>query len=413
MIACSSLLRGQALEYDVIIVGAGPAGSTAARYCGKEGLKTLLVEKERFPRYKPCGGFISPRVLGQLDFPIEGIIDSTVCEVRFTFKSKDPFSIASRDPIGYLVKRDSFDHLLCRKAQEAGAEFYEGRRVVGFQQDSEGVDISMMEGEPLRCRYLVGADGARSIVRNSLFPGVTPKAGIAMAGEGCLAPGFQRRSVSVRLDLGAVPSGYGWVFPKGKFASIGIGALRPSKETKLRNRFEHFVESMNKTMGVRMKKACFHPLPTFYGDDLPRAKGRVLLVGDAANLADPLTGEGIYYAVRSGKMAAEAIVAAIKHEPGKIKPYLGSLKRLLMRDLGVALKLANAIYRVPRLAYTVLKSSRNLGFLYVHLLCGKALYSDFSREMVGGIKGRLEEVGPALGEISSAVEQEGLLTLYR
>jgi flavin-dependent dehydrogenase len=272
--------------------------------------------------------------LRQFDFDIEGIIDSTVSEVKFTFKSKDPFSIASRDPIGYLVMRDSFDHLLCRKAQEAGTEFYEGRRVVGFRQDTEGVDIAVMEGESVRCQYLVGADGARSMVRSSLYPGVTQKAG----------------------------------------------------------------------RGMTMEKACFHPLPTFYGDDLPRAKGRVLLVGDAANLMDPLTGEGISYAVRSGKMAAEAVVTAIKQEPRKIRAYLDSLKRVLVRDLAVALKLAGAIYRFPRLAYTVLKSSRNLGFLYVHILCGKALYGDFSREMVDGIRGSLEEEGSAFVEISSAVE---------
>lgn len=404
MIACNSSLRSMALEYDVIIVGAGPAGSTAARFCAKEGLKTLLIEKERFPRYKPCGGFLSPRVLRQFDFDIEGIIDSTVSEVKFTFKSKDPFSIASTYPIGYLVMRDSFDHLLCRKAQEAGAEFYEGRRVVGFRQDTEGVDIAMMEGEPVRCRYLVGADGARSMVRSSLYPGVTQKAGMAMTGEGCWATGFQGRLMPVHLDFGGVPSGYGWVFPKGNFASVGIGVLRPSKGTKLRSQFEHFVESMSNTLGMTMEKACFHPLPTFYGDDLPRAKGRVLLVGDAANLMDPLTGEGIYYAVRSGKMAAEAIVTAIKQEPRKIGAYLDSLKRALVRDLAVALKLAGAIYRVPRLAYTVLKSSRNLGFLYVHILCGKALYGDFSRVMVDGIRGRLEEEGLAFVEISSAVE---------
>jgi flavin-dependent dehydrogenase len=80
MIACNSSLRAMTLEYDVIIIGAGPAGSTAARFCAKEGLKTLLIDKERFPRYKPCGGFISPRVLRQFDFDIEGIIENTVSE---------------------------------------------------------------------------------------------------------------------------------------------------------------------------------------------------------------------------------------------------------------------------------------------------------------------------------------------
>ena len=131
MVPCDSIfLRGVVLEYDVVIVGAGPAGSTAARLCANKGLKTLLIEKERVPRYKPCGGCLSPRVLRELDVDIGGVIENTVSEAKFTFQLKDPFSIVSQNPVGYLVMRDSFDHLLCRKAQEGGADLYEGRRVV-------------------------------------------------------------------------------------------------------------------------------------------------------------------------------------------------------------------------------------------------------------------------------------------
>lgn len=131
MVPCDSvLLRGMVLKYDVVIVGAGPAGSTTARLCAKKGLKTLLIEKERFPRYKPCGGCLSPRVLRELDVDIGGVIEDTVSGAKFTFQLRDPFSIVSQNPVGYLVMRDSFDHLLCRKAQEGGADLYEGRRVV-------------------------------------------------------------------------------------------------------------------------------------------------------------------------------------------------------------------------------------------------------------------------------------------
>ena len=151
MVACNPIRsRGMVLEYDVIIVGAGPSGSTAARFCAKKGLKTLLIERDRFPRYKTCGGYISPRVSREIGFDIGVIIESTVSEAKFTFRLKDPFSIVSQDPIGYLAMRESFDHLLCRKAQEGGADLYEGRRVVGFQQDVEGVDVSI-EGGNLLC----------------------------------------------------------------------------------------------------------------------------------------------------------------------------------------------------------------------------------------------------------------------
>ena len=108
------------MEYDVVIVGAGPAGSTAARFCARKGLRTRIIEKARFPRYKPCGGCLSPRVLRKLDFDIGGVIQGTVSEVRFTFQLEDPFSIACQDPMGYLVVRESFDTSYAGKPRRRG-----------------------------------------------------------------------------------------------------------------------------------------------------------------------------------------------------------------------------------------------------------------------------------------------------
>lgn len=377
------------MGYDVIIVGAGPAGSTTARGCVKGGLKTLLIEKDRFPRYKPCGGFLSPRVLKELDFDIGGVIESTVSEAKFTFQLKDPISIVPPNPVGYLVMRDSFDHLLCRQAQERGADLREGRRVVGFQEDAQGVDVFTDWGESIRCRYFVGADGARSVVGSLLNGGAMRKVGIALEGEGHLPSGIREKWSSVHLDLGVIPNGYGWIFPKGNFASFGIGATLPSKGMKLRSRLEWFIGSVDYIRGVRMEKACFYPLPTFSGDDLLLSKGRVLLVGDAANLIDPLTGEGIYYAVKSGQMAAEAIVKAVKGDQKGIAGYRESLECTLLADLTVALRLSKAIYRFPRLAYTVFTSNEGLGLLYLRILAGNACYGTFSRGMVDGIRRHL------------------------
>ena len=405
MVPCDSvILRGMILKYDVVIVGAGPAGSTAARLCAKRGLKTLLIEKEQLPRYKPCGGCLSPRVLRELDVDIRGVIENTVYEAKFTFQLKNPFSIVSPNPVAYLVMRDSFDHLLCRKAQEGGADLYEGRRVIGFQQDAEGVDVSINGGESVRCCYFVGADGARSIVARSLHRGMVKRTGMALEGEGRLTPEIRRRWSFVHLDLNAVPFGYGWIFPKGNLVSIGIGALFPSKGVKLRSRFERFIGSVGYIRGVRIEKASFYPPATFSGDDLPVSRGRVLLVGDAANLTDPMTGEGIYYAVRSGQMAAEAIVKALREDQKRISGYQEALKCSLFQDLTVALKLAKAIYRFPKLAYNILKSNTDLGFFYLQVLAGNAHYGAFSGEMVGGIRRRLGRKMRAMAEMSSAIE---------
>jgi geranylgeranyl reductase family protein len=404
MVACDSFLsREVVLEYDVLIVGAGPSGSTAARFCAKKGLRTLLIEKDRIPRYKSCGGCLSPRVLRELDFDIGGVIENTVFEAKFTFRSKDPFSIVSHDPIGYLVMRESFDHLLCRKAQEEGADLYEGRRVVGFQPDVGGIDVSIEGGESVRCRYLVGADGACSMVAQSLLGRVIKKACMALGGDGCLPRGIRRRWSFVHLDFGGIPYGYGWIFPKANLVSMGICALFPSKGVKLRSRFERFIGSVDYIRGVRMERVCLSPLPTFSGDDLPVSGGRLVLVGDAANLMDPMTGEGIYYAIRSGQMAGEAIVKAIEEDQKGIRGYQEALKSTLFQDLTVALKLAKTFYRFPRVAYTMLKSNKNLGLLYRDILVGNAGYSAFSREMADGIRRRLGGKITAMIKMSSAL----------
>jgi geranylgeranyl reductase family protein len=378
------------LEYDVIVVGAGPAGSTAARFCAREGLRTLLIEKDRLPRYKPCGGCLSPRVLREFDFDIGGVVESTVHEAKFTFRLGEPFSIWREDPIGYLVMRESLDHLLWRKAQEGGADLFEGRGVSGFHQDEEGVDVFITGGESIRCRYLVGADGARSIVAQSLRGGLRIRAGMAIVGEGRLPPGLERKWSFVHLDFGGIPHGYGWMFPKGDRISMGIGTLLPSRGVRLKSRFERFVQGVNYVGAVEMERVSFHPLPTFSGDDLPVARGRVLLAGDAANLMDPMTGEGIYYAVKSGHIAAEAIVKAIAEDRGEINEYQDVLRRAFFDDLSVALKLARTVYRFPKMAYTILKSTKSTDHLYLNVLAGNIRYGAFYGEMAERIKRRFE-----------------------
>jgi geranylgeranyl reductase family protein len=376
------------LEYDVIVVGAGPTGSTAARFCAREGLRTLLIEKDRLPRYKPCGGCLSPRVLGEFDFDIGGVIESTVHEAKFTFRLGEPFSIWCEDPIGYLVMRESFDHLLWRKAQEGGADLYEGRRVSGFHQDEEGVDVFITGGESIRCRYLVGADGARSIVAQSLRGGLRIKAGMACEGEGRWPTGLGRKLSFVHLDFGGIPNGYGWIFPKGDRISMGIGTLFPSRGVSLKSRFERFVHGVNYVGAVEMERVSCHPLPTFSGGDVPVARGRVLLAGDAANLMDPMTGEGIYYAVKSGHIAGETIAKAVTEDRGEINEYHDVLRRELFDDLTVALKLARTVYRFPKMAYTILKSTRSMDHLYLNVLAGNIRYGSFYGEIAERIRGR-------------------------
>ncbi len=113
-------------DYDVIVVGAGPGGSTAARFCAQAGLKTLLIEKERLPRYKPCGGCLSPKTVHLLSFDLSPVLENTIYGVKFSYCFEDSFSIQSTQPMAFLVMRDGFDQFLVKKALEQGTEVLDG-----------------------------------------------------------------------------------------------------------------------------------------------------------------------------------------------------------------------------------------------------------------------------------------------
>ena len=125
-------------DYDVVVVGAGPGGSTAARFCAQAGLKTLLIEKEKMPRYKACGGCLSLKIIHLLGFDLGVMLENIIYEVKFTYRLKDAFCIESKQPMAFMVMRGRFDEFLAKKALEKGAEFLECRKVVGIEEKIEG-----------------------------------------------------------------------------------------------------------------------------------------------------------------------------------------------------------------------------------------------------------------------------------
>ena len=121
-------------DYDVIVVGAGPGGATAARLCAQAGFRTLLIEKERFPRYKPCGGCLSPKTVRLLPFDLSSIVENTIFEAKFTYCVKEPFSIKTDKPMAFMVMRDRFDQFLIEKGLEEGVELLEGNKVIRVEE---------------------------------------------------------------------------------------------------------------------------------------------------------------------------------------------------------------------------------------------------------------------------------------
>jgi len=388
-------------NYDVIVVGAGPGGSTAARYCAQAGLKTLLIEKERLPRYKPCGGSLSPKTVNLLGFDLSPVLENTIDGVKFSYCFKDSFFIQSAGPIAFLVMRDQFDHFLVKKALEKGAEIIEGQTVTGVKEKGDWIEVECSKEKKLRCKYLIGADGAGSIVAKSLslLPQKDNGKGIGFESEISFEStvNFPKEDFHhIHLDFGRTPSGFAWVFPKREGLSVGIGGMFIDVgKTNLHQCFINFLNGLSYINKGEAGKVMGHPLPSFYDEGQRVSQGRVLLVGDAGYLIDPLTGEGIYYAIRSGMLAGEAILQSKEKGIFPSDLYQTAVCDGIFENLKWALLFARFVNRFNKLSYQTLKNYPELGNLYLQVLEGRETYQGFVTRVKERVKdllrGRLSE----------------------
>jgi geranylgeranyl reductase family protein len=325
-------------KYDVIIAGAGPGGAAAAYFLGEAGRRVLVLEKERLPRSKPCGGGLSAAFLAQFPFSFEPVFESTAAAIRYSLRGT-VVTVPLADDSMRLVMRDRFDEFLL---QHAKAEVLDGRPVRSVMEGAESVTVKTEAGETFEAPYLIGADGAHSAVARSLGlrRGKIPAA--ALEAEVRVPPATLAKFAGAPMFLfGEVPFGYLWIFPKGDHLSVGIGALLP-RPGMLQNK----LHSVMANWGIPLEGAALrgHPLPI----NLRRARiatARTLLVGDAAGLLDPLSGEGIRPAIKSGRLAAEAILSG---RPGE---YAAAVERRIGRDRYPALFLALLFHLLPDLCF--------------------------------------------------------------
>jgi geranylgeranyl reductase family protein len=388
-------------DYDVIVVGAGPGGSTASRFCAQAGLRTLLIEKEQLPRYKPCGGCLSTKTVRLVGFDLSPVLENTIYRVEFTYCLKDPFSIESREPIAFLVMRDRFDHFLVKKALEKGAEILEGERVERVEERENGIEVKLANGKTFRCAYLIGADGAGSVVGKSLslLPQEGDRKGIGLEIEVPFesAINYPKEDFHhVHLDFGRIPSGYGWIFPKRENLSVGIGGMFIDRgETNLHQCLVSFLNGLSYIKKGEARKVTGHPLPSFYDEGQRVSKGRILLVGDAGYLIDPLTGEGIYYAIRSGILAADAILQSKEKGILPSDLYQPAVRLSIFENLKWALLFARFVNRFNNLSYQTLRRYPELGSLYLQVLDGSGTYQGFvervKQRMKNLLKGRFSD----------------------
>ena len=311
--------------FDVAVIGAGPGGSTTARYLAKLGFDVCLIDKDRFPRDKPCGGGFSIHLVD--DFPYlkkrENDFLKGICRVGVLHSPNRKTVMRGRVDMAVALRTD-FDNVLFESAIDAGATSLTGHRAKSIEISSNGAEVSLRDGSSVTAKILVGADGVTSMVARSTGLNTRWRSSDVTAcrvAEIPTKPSFVEdvytadREYHFFANLGGMP-GYGWIFPKLDTINIGLGIVG-NHAKGLPMHFNTFVRLLAKTgylgkeVNLGAAKGALLPI----GGTISKSySNRCMLVGDSAGMVNPITGGGIAYAMNAGRLAARVLGNRIEND---------------------------------------------------------------------------------------------------
>ncbi len=328
--------------FDAAIVGAGPAGSTAAYRLAHEGARVLLVDRATFPRDKPCGGGVTGRAARLLPFAIDPVVEETVDRLDCRLHYRNRFERKARAPLALMTQRSRLDHFLLRQAAEAGADVRDGVKVADVRPTGLTVD-----GAEISARLVIGADGCNGTAARQLELGGEIVHGVGLEAN---VPYEARYARTMVLELGVVPGGYGWVFPKGDHLNVGVGGDEregPRLRDHLRRLCDEHDIDLEAASGMR-------------GYRLPMrrpasrlARGTAAVIGDAAGLVDPFSGDGMYEAFLSAQLVTEAALEVLAGRASGLEAYEQAVARRITPLTAAGWGAKVAFDRFPRTTFAL------------------------------------------------------------
>ncbi len=360
------------MRYTAIVIGAGPAGSTAARSLAQTDFPVLLIEKEVMPRIKPCGGALTHRALSLLPRGFEAQIKESPKQWTFQGAHGSPVTLERNEPYCHIVERRYFDQFLATASEAAGAQVHDGEAVLGVEMDDQGA-VVITASSRYQADYVIAADGARGPTAKAVGF-ARPRMGAAMEAEVSVSPTlYQRYQGRVEIHIGQYPWGYAWVIPRNSMLNIGVGSFR-ARQFPLKDRFFAFCQDI---LGDSPVAPLAHPLPyrLTFADPV---RERVLFCGDAAGYMDAFSAEGIYSALRSGGLAAQAVAnAAQGHAP--LTSYRDRLYQEFWPSLKSAVKMGLIFYPLAAFWSDLFRNNQALLSDYLDVAQGHISYHVLTR----------------------------------
>lgn len=377
-----------AKSFDLLVLGSGPAGSAAAITAARAGLSVALIDKSAFPRDKLCGGGITGRstryMAETFDLRPDAHLFLPSTRFRLTFSGRT-IGEEAQAPVLQMTMRREFDAELHARAVDAGAQVFAPVKISAIDTDTPS--ITLADGRILTGRVLIGADGANSAVARALYGRAFDPAKIGFG----LEVELDRELIednTTEIDLGAAQWGYGWVFPKNDTITVGVGGVHV-KNPDMKAHFRDYLALHAPHLDAEKVKCKGAFLPFGAYRKVP-GRGSVLLAGDAAGLVDPITGEGIAWAMKSGQYAGQAAAEALQHDKPAMDAYMARIG-YIHREMAAARRIRALIYATPVRNYFPRAVERHPSMTrsYLRLLAGELDYADLGHKVLWRIARRL------------------------